>query len=84
MYKKEDSLINDDYCYPIDDAIAAPYRMTYRTISTTTFYGTCPRPICGAVNENLLDDDDESLYEITKNYLQKIEEEKKLSRKKKQ
>lgn len=58
----------------MDDAIEAPYPMTYRTISTTRFEGDWPRPLPTAVNENLMDDDDDSFYEIAKAYLDKFSE----------
>lgn len=58
----------------IDGAIEAPYPMNYRTISSSRFEGTWPRPFYCSVNENLMDEDDDSFYNIAKEYLEKFSE----------
>ena len=57
--------------YPRDTAKAAPYIMDFRTRSFSTFWGTWPKLYSCAVNENLMDDDDDSFYEIAEEYLRK-------------
>ncbi|MBR5949476.1 MAG: hypothetical protein IKZ82_12650 [Clostridia bacterium] len=68
MIKKKYTSFDDS----IDNATEAPYPMDYRTISSSRFEGTWPRPFCSSVNENLMDDNDDSFYEIAKNYLEEF------------
>lgn len=56
---------------PQDEAKAAPFLMEFRTISSSRFEGTWPKLFYCSVNENMMDDDDDSFYEIAKEYLDK-------------